>query len=74
MPVRISFAQQVDGLAAATRPALEPMVAADGKVAKVRLDSEMADMARNAVHYQALARGLNKHLGVMALAAGDGKK
>lgn len=74
VPVRVSFAAQLDALAAGEKPRLEPMTDATGQPAKVRLDTEMADMARNAVHYQALARGLNKHLGVMAMAAADGKK
>lgn len=41
---------------------------------KVRLDVAVADMAQNAVHYQALAKGLAKHYALLAMAVGDGKK
>lgn len=40
----------------------------------LRLDGQVAEMARNAVHYQALAQGLNRHLALLAAAAGDGRR
>lgn len=46
----------------------------DGQPATVRLDEEVADMAQNAVHYQALVRALSRHLSIVALAATDGKR
>lgn len=46
----------------------------EGAPARVHLDLEMAEMARNAVHYQALAQGLSRHLAILAAAAGDGRK
>lgn len=45
-----------------------------GLPGKVQLDSEVAQMAQNAVHYQALIRGLNKHMTVMASAVSEGKR
>lgn len=41
---------------------------------RVQLDMEMAEIARNAVHFQALAQGLARHLSLLAMAAADGRK
>lgn len=59
---------------AAGRAAVELRLGPDGKPAPVRLDEEMADMAQNAVHYQALVRALSRQLSIVALAAADGKR
>ena len=40
----------------------------------VQLDLEMAGLAANAVRFQTLAQALNRHLGLLALAAGDGRR
>ena len=40
----------------------------------VQLDAELAEMARNAVHYQVLVQGLSRHLGLLALAVADGRR
>lgn len=40
----------------------------------VRLDQEMASMAQNGVHYQAVLRALNRYLSVMASAVSEGKR
>jgi flagellar basal-body rod protein FlgB len=53
---------------------LQPVLDANGAPAKVQLDAEMADMARNSVQFQALARGLNRHFAILAMAASEGKK
>lgn len=53
---------------------LQPVMDENGAPARVQLDAEMADMARNAVQFQALARGLNRHFAILALAASEGKK
>lgn len=87
VPMKVSFAaefaEQKTGQAAgrldatavsAMKAQLVPMLDAEGLPAKVKLDSEMADMAQNAVQYQALARGLSRHLAILATAASDGKK
>ncbi|HSW16104.1 MAG TPA: flagellar basal body protein [Ramlibacter sp.] len=65
----------VDAFAlSSVRMTVEPAIGADGQPAAVQLDVEVAEMARNAVHYQALTQGLSRHLSIMAMAAGDGKK
>lgn len=56
------------------RPHLEPALDASGLPETVKLDAQAADMARNAVHYQALVKGLSRHLSILAMAAGDGRK
>lgn len=53
---------------------LQPVVAADGRPAKVRVDEQMADMAQNAVQFQALAKGLARHFSILSAAVGDGKR
>jgi flagellar basal-body rod protein FlgB len=35
---------------------------------------EVTELARNAVHFQALTQALSRHLGMLALAAADGRK
>lgn len=59
---------------AGVRMELEPVLDAEGRPAKVQVDAEVADMARNAVQYQALTQGLSRHLSILAAAAADGKK
>lgn len=51
-----------------------PVVDQAGMAGAVKLDMEMADMARNAVHFQALARGLSRHFSILQMAANDGKR
>lgn len=40
----------------------------------VRLDMEVARMAQNATHYQALLKGIEKQYAILALAVADGKR
>lgn len=40
----------------------------------VEFDSEALKLAQNAVHFQALLRGVSKHLSILGLAAADGKR
>lgn len=40
----------------------------------VHLDVEMAELARNAVHFQALTQGVARHLSLLAMAAADGRR
>lgn len=56
------------------QPRLQATPPVTGWSAQVRVDSEMVALARNAVQFQALAQGLSRHLGLLALAAGDGKR
>jgi flagellar basal-body rod protein FlgB len=58
----------------ALRPALEPDVDDAGAPVPLQLDLQMAEMARNAVHYQALAQGLSRHFALLAAAAAEGRK
>jgi flagellar basal-body rod protein FlgB len=53
---------------------LQPMLGADGQPVKVQLDEQMADMAQNAVHFQALAKGLARHFSILSAAVNDGKR
>lgn len=53
---------------------VEPVFDAGGVPARVQLDVEVAEMARNAVQYQALTQGLSRHLSLLAAAAGDGRR
>jgi flagellar basal-body rod protein FlgB len=62
--------ESVDSL----RGELEPVLDATGTPAKVRLDVEMTELARNAVQFQALAQALARHLSLQAMAASDGKR
>lgn len=52
----------------------EPLLDATGRPAAVQLDREVAALAENTLHYQALVRGLNRHLAVLASAASEGKR
>ena len=56
------------------QPRLEPAVGRFGSSSLVQLDMEAAEMARNAVHYQALVKGLSRHFSILSMAAGDGRK
>jgi len=53
---------------------LEPVLQANGQPATVQLDTEMADMAQNTVQYQALIKGLSRHMALLSAAVNDGKK
>lgn len=55
------------------RPHLDAVDSA-GTEAQVQLDVEVAEMARNAVQYQALIKGLSRHFSILSMAAGDGRK
>lgn len=63
-------------------PRLEPLressagFAVDGltPTKRIDLDNEAVKLAQNALHFQVLLRGLNRHLGILATAAGDGRK
>src|SRR5213075_2183060 len=53
---------------------LAPALDANGQPVRVQIDEQMADMAQNAVHYQALARGLSRHYSILSSAVSDGKR
>ena len=52
----------------------EPLLDASGRPAAVQLDREVAALAENTLHHQALVRGLHRHLGLLATAASEGKR
>lgn len=64
---------QVDAMAQESQR-LEFRHDAAGLPASVQLDSEVAQMAQNAVHYQALLKGLSQHMSLLSSAATDGKR
>ena len=88
VPQRVSFEAQlvnaqrslkeqgfVDPMAlSGVRARLEPALGADGQPSAIELDSEVAQMAQNAVQYQALIKGISRHLSLLMSAASDGKK
>lgn len=53
---------------------VQPVLDRFGAPAEVRLDAEVAEMAGNAVNYQALLKGLSRHMSLLMMAASDGKK
>lgn len=88
VPQRLSFEAQLEGarrelqahgtLGARSMSSLhlqlQPVLNAQGESESVQLDVEMAEMARNAVQYQALAKGLSRHFSILSSAVNDGKK
>jgi flagellar basal-body rod protein FlgB len=88
VPQRVSFEEQlvdarrsmaqtgrVDAFALSqVHPHMEAVMDSQGVPAQVQLDMEAADMARNAVQYQALVKGLSRHFAILSMAAGDGRK
>jgi flagellar basal-body rod protein FlgB len=88
VPQRVSFEDQlvdarrsmaqmgrIDAFALGdVRARMESVVDNQGVLGQVQLDMEAADMARNAVQYQALVKGLSRHFAILSMAAGDGRK
>lgn len=63
----------IDRLAlAAVRPRIEAVANADG--VPVQLDVEVSQLAQNGVQYQALIKGLNRHLSILSSAVSDGRR
>lgn len=87
-PARLSFEAQLQDAQAALREQgrldesglgllrslaeTSPESAGSGEA--VKLDVEMAQLAHNAVQFQALTQGLARHLSLLAMAAADGRK
>jgi flagellar basal-body rod protein FlgB len=57
-----------------TRPSIGPLLGAAGLPVKVQLDVEVAEMAQNAVQYQALIKGLSRYMSVLSSAVSDGRR
>ncbi|MCO4855936.1 flagellar basal body protein [Herbaspirillum sp. WGmk3] len=87
-PVRLGFADQMQDLQrrldaglpldsyslAAFQTRMTPVLDANNQPAKVQLDEEVVMMSQNSVQYQALVRGLSRHLSILGMAASDGKR
>ncbi len=87
-PVRVSFEEQFDALRSGLgqprgldarelgelRPVVEQERAVNGATAKVALDLEVAKLAQNTVHYQALLRGVGRYLSIIGVAVTEGKR
>ena len=73
-----TFEAVLSGAFDAARPTLRahvaPVLGADGQAQPVQLDSEMASLSVNQLQYQALVKGLNEHLSVLAIAVSDGQR
>jgi flagellar basal-body rod protein FlgB len=53
---------------------IEADQAPDGQAEPVQLDVQVSALAQNALHYQALVKGLSKHMAILASAATEGKR
>ena len=84
-PRRASFeahlADNQRGAPGVTRPLapelqvrIEPDLTPGGQPRVVQVDAEVAALAENNLHYQALLRGLSRHLGILASAVTEGKR
>jgi flagellar basal-body rod protein FlgB len=88
VPVQVSFEAQLeearaqlqtagrlDGSAlAGVRPALQSVPRSGLEPPAVALDVELAAMARNTTHAQALLTGLSRHFSILSVAVSDGRK
>ena len=87
-PLRVSFEDQLDaarqslnlgqpvsaGSLADVKPVqLRDLPRQDGD-GTASLDMETAKLAENAVHYQALLKGLSKHMAIMSTVISEGKR
>lgn len=77
-PGHVARRVDFDGLMAAGDSALGAHLTIapdrDGLPAGVNLDVEVAAMAQNTLHQQALLRALQRHLGLLSLAATEGRR
>ena len=82
-PLAASFSARMDALQGgsmwgANRAQLQvsvtPQLDANGQPQSVRIDDEMARVAQNALHYQALVKGLNQYMSTLGSAVSEGKK
>lgn len=83
VPVRLSFeaamAQARAGASGAAADAWDSFSAGGDAQpviggGAVQLDAEVAQLSQNAVHFQALVRGLSRHFSILSSAVSDGKK
>lgn len=88
VPQRLDFAAEVESLRsglkdgrplstdglAAVRLQPRPVLDAGGRPVPVQLDTEMAELSRNTLQFQALTKALSRHLALLYTAASDGRK
>ncbi|HVZ46126.1 MAG TPA: flagellar basal body rod protein FlgB [Ramlibacter sp.] len=88
IPQRVDFSAQMQearrsldaqgsidpALLAEAQPRIEAVLDASGRPAQVHLDGEMARMAQNSLHYQALAKAMQRYFSILQSAAADGKR
>jgi len=75
---RVSFSATLealrDGGSATSQAHVETLVDAGGQPVPVQLDREVAEMAQNGVHFQALIKGVSRELSLLASAVSEGKR
>lgn len=74
---RVSFSATLEALrdgSAAAQARVETLLDAGGQPVPVQLDREMAEMAQNGVHFQALLKGVSRELSILASAVSEGKR
>jgi flagellar basal-body rod protein FlgB len=85
VPRRVSFEAQLASALNGSSPSgatssfaplmrVEPDLGSDGQPRPLQLDQEVAALAQNNLHYQALVKGLNQHLSLMTSAVTEGKR
>lgn len=88
VPLRVEFSEHLDiarreiqnsgTTSISTLQGIQPKLVShsfvSGQIPKVRLDVEMANLSENAVYYQALLKGINRHFSVLTSAVNEGKK
>lgn len=87
-PARVDFEQQMGAARAAlaqgepvsaamlggVRPVVTRLAPSADAERSAMLDLDVADMAQNTVHYQALLKALSKHMSIMSAAVAEGKR
>ena len=87
-PMRLNFADELarmrealasDPSGAGVSSELQVMAepASDGQghaIDHVEVDMEVAEIAKNTLHYQAVLKGLSRHLSIIGMAIGDGRR
>jgi flagellar basal-body rod protein FlgB len=77
VPLQVDFAAQLDALQRGRRPGPPSLVPQPGKLPGPRpqdVDMEMVAMSHNAIHYQALIKGLGTQFAILGAAIGDGRR
>lgn len=78
-PVEVSFESQVRALQADARPGSHELVAVRPQLRlaasdEVSIDDQMAQLAQNTLHHQALLKALNKQFAIVSAAISEGRR